>query len=126
MEENEYKRIIEINGIKVEVDLRTAKRVESFKVGDPVKFLRKEYNDTFKSCPGVIVGFDEFQNRPTIIVAYIDASYSKTDLQFAYINKDSKDQEIAPMQEFEKNISYTEIQKQFDMTDELKSKREEI
>ena len=110
----DYKRIVEINGIKVEVDLRTAKRIENFKVGDGVKLLAKEYTDTFKSHPGVIVGFDEFQNRPTIIVAFVKSDYSSTSLQFAYINKDSKDYELAPLQEFETKVSYAEIQKQFD------------
>lgn len=118
MEQQEnYKRIVEVNGIKVEVDLRTAKRVDSFKVGDAVKVLVKQYSDTFKSFSGVIVGFDEFQNRPTIVVAYIDSGYSSTELKFAYINKDSKDSkefEIAPLQEFETKISFQEILKQFD------------
>ena len=37
------KRIIEINGIKMEVDLRNAKRIDTFKVGDPVKVLDMTY-----------------------------------------------------------------------------------
>lgn len=111
---DENKRIIEINGIKVEVDLRTAKRVDSFKVGDAVKLLSKTYGDTFTSYPGVIVGFDEFQNRPTIVVAYVVSGYSSTELKFAYINKESKDFELAIMQDFETKISFNEIQKQFD------------
>lgn len=111
---DDYKKIIEINGIKVEIDLRTAKRIENFKVGDGVKLLTKEYSDTFKSHPGVIVGFDEFQNRPTIVVAYVKTDYSSTSLQFAYINKDSKDFELATLQEFETKVSYAEIQRQFD------------
>ncbi len=36
MEEN--KRIIEVAGVKMEIDLRTAKKIENFKVGDNVKF----------------------------------------------------------------------------------------
>lgn len=110
----EFKRIVEINGMKVEVDLRTAKKIEHFKVGDGVKLLAKEYSDTFKSHPGVIVGFDEFQNRPTIVVAYIKCGYSSTELTFAYINKDSKDFELAAIQDFETKVSFAEIQKQFD------------
>ena len=121
----DYKRIIEINGIKVEVDLRTAKRIENFKVGDAVKLLKKEYSDSFKSYPGVIVGFDEFKNRPTIVVAYISSTYSKTDLQFAYINADSKELEIAPMQDYETKLSFNEIQKQFDKQLEDKAKEME-
>ena len=38
----EEKRIVEIDGVKIEVDLRTAKRVDSYKVGDNVKILEKE------------------------------------------------------------------------------------
>ena len=34
-------RVIEINGIKVEVDLRTAKQINQYKVGDNVKLLIK-------------------------------------------------------------------------------------
>lgn len=111
---DEFKRVIEVNGVKVEIDLRTAKRVDSFKVGDAVKLLKKEYSDSFKSYPGVIVGFDEFQNRPTLIVAYVSHTYSETKLEFAYINKDSKELEIAPAQDFETKISSTEIEAQFD------------
>ena len=51
----ENKRIIEINGIKLEVDLTTAKRIDEFKVGDNVKVLRKSYNDTFEVLAGVIL-----------------------------------------------------------------------
>jgi hypothetical protein len=111
---DEFKKIIEINGIKIEVDLRTAKRIENYKVGDGVKLLVKEYGDTFKSYPGVIVGFDEFQNRPTIVVAYVVSSYSSVEMKFAYINKDSKDHELATLQDYETKLSFAEIQKKFD------------
>lgn len=100
--ENTYLRTVEINGVKIEVDLRTAKRVDSFKIGDAVKLLIKEYSDSYTSYPATIVGFDEFVNRPTIIVAYIKIGYSETSLHFAYINKDNNDKyEIAPANEFE-------------------------
>ena len=35
----EEKRLVEINGIKMEVDMRSARRVDTFKVGDNVKVL---------------------------------------------------------------------------------------
>ena len=31
------KRIIEINGVKLEVDMTTARRIDEFRVGDTVK-----------------------------------------------------------------------------------------
>ena len=91
------KRIIEIGGVKVEVDLRYATQVESYKVGDNVKVLVKEYSDSFKSYPGVIIGFDNFQVRPTIVICYLKTSYNKAEIVFLYLTKDSKDVEICSM-----------------------------
>lgn len=87
-------RIVEINGVKVEVDLRTAKRVDQFKIGDPCKVLVKDYSG-YKAHHGVIVSFDEFENLPTITVCYLDGGYSPG-LKFAYINSKTEDTEIAP------------------------------
>lgn len=120
----DFKRTVEVNGVKIEVDLRTAKVVENYKVGDPVKLLKKGYSNDFKSHPGVIVGFDEFKNRPTIIVAFLVSGYSSTSLEFAYLNKDSADFEIAPMQDFEKKISFDTVARQYDK--EIETKREEM
>jgi ribosomal protein L19 len=92
MEENI--RTIEINGVKFEVDLRHAKKIENFKIGDKVKILKKEYSDNYTSYHGVIVGFDNFESLPTIIIVYLKQDYSGVDLQFAYINSKSKDIEV--------------------------------
>lgn len=83
-------RTVEINGVKMEVDLRTAKRIDTLKVGSRVKVLVKQYGgDTFKTHPGVIVGFDDFINRPSITVAYLATDYSSSSIKFVAINKDS-------------------------------------
>lgn len=89
---SEEKRIIEINGIKMEIDLRTAtsRTVDTFCIGDKVKILLKEYGDSFRSYAGAIVGFDAFQQRPTIIVAYLAGGYSAAEIKFAYINADKQ------------------------------------
>ena len=88
--QTEHTRIVEINGIRVEVDLRTAKRVDSFRVGDPVKVLKKSYGDNYNTYPGIISGFDEFKELPTITVAYMNNG----NLEFAGINAKAKDIEI--------------------------------
>ena len=93
---SEATRIVEVGGIKVEIDLRDAKVIENYRVGDTVKILIKKYQDTYETYPGVIVGFDAFENRPTIIVAYVETSYSSAEVKMAYIHKDSKDTEIIP------------------------------
>lgn len=87
------KRIVEIQGIKMEIDTREVKTIESYKVGTLVKLLKKEYSD-YKSYPGVIVGFDEFKAHPTIIIAYLKAEYSSATIEFCYFNSESKDTEI--------------------------------
>lgn len=120
-------RVIEINGIKMEVDLRTVKQINSYKVGDKVRVLIKGYSD-WKTYSGIIVGFDNFVNRPTIVVAYID--YDK--LSFTYLNNDSKDVEIAPLVDnhitLEKssvlNTMNREITKKEAEVEDLKAKKE--
>ena len=87
--------VVEINGVKLEVDLRDAKVINNYKIGDSVKILVKEY-DSFKPYPGVIVGFDNFKTLPTIIVAYIKIQYNTAAISFAYINNESKDYELCP------------------------------
>lgn len=88
------KRIIEVNGMKLEVDLTQAKVVEQYKVGDCVKVLVKQYGNDYKSLPGVIIGFDNFKMLPTIVIVGLDLNYSQADLKFYYFNSLSKDLEI--------------------------------
>jgi hypothetical protein len=98
------KTIIEINGVKLEVDLRYAKKIEDFKIGDNIKLLLKQYED-YKSFPGVIVGFDQFKKLPTIIICYCDIQYySNAEIKFAYFNSESKDIEICHMGDHEKTL----------------------
>ena len=85
--------IIEINGMKLEVDLRQAKRIETLKVGSPVKVLVKGY-DGYKVHAGTVVGFEPFASLPTIIVAYLDIDYTSANLKFIHFNAQSKDIEI--------------------------------
>lgn len=82
--------IIEINGVKMEVDLRQAKIVhQNLRVGSKVKLLVKsDYGDP-GVYPGVIIGFDAFPSHPTIQVCYLKSSYSSTGLEFAAINAKS-------------------------------------
>ena len=125
------KQIIEVSGVKLEVDLREAKTVESYKVGDNVKVLVKEYGDKYKSYPGVIVGFDQFEKLPTIIIAYLEGSYDP-DLKFVYLNNQSEDVEIAHAQPEEILLKKEDVLAQFDRSiaedeskiKELKRKKE--
>ena len=86
-------KVIEINGVKLEVDLRTAKRVDQIRVGDRVKVLKKQYSD-YKVHHGVVIGFEPFDKLPTIIVACAIVEYSSAKMDFIYYNSQSKDIEI--------------------------------
>ncbi|MHC4294732.1 MAG: hypothetical protein ACYSTL_04025, partial [Planctomycetota bacterium] len=56
--EQDQIRVVEINGVKLEVDLRHAKVIDQFRVGDRVKVLKKKYEKVYESHPGAIIGFD--------------------------------------------------------------------
>ena len=94
------KTIIEINGIKMEVDLRNAKVIDNYKVGDTVKVLVKSYSG-YTSHVGMIVGFDEFKQLPTIVVAYLNIEYSTSAITFVYINSETKDTEICKINDWD-------------------------
>ncbi len=82
----EEKRIVEIDGVKIEVDLRTAKRIDTFCVGDNVKVLCKDY-DSYKVKPGIITDFANFKEKPTIVVAvFNEGSWSSSpNIEFIHI-----------------------------------------
>lgn len=91
---NEGMTVIEINGVKLEVDLRQARRIDNLKVGDRVKVLRKEPGySTFEVHHGMLIGFDEFKELPTLIVAYMKTGYDGG-LKFLFYNAKSVDTEI--------------------------------
>lgn len=130
--ENEFIREIEINGIKVEVDLRTCKRIDTFKIGDNVKVLKKQYGEEYNVYSGVIVDFVNFKERPALVVAYFDNSYSGVNIKFETITKDSKDIEIAPCLPHEMKLNKDRVVDKFDIeiaakereADELRQKKQ--
>lgn len=91
------KRIIEIGGVKMEVDLRQAKAIDAYRVGDKVKVLVKDYSNSWRSHPGVIIGFDNFVNQPAISLCYVKQGYSdEGQLCFVSLTADTKEIEICP------------------------------
>lgn len=121
------KHIVEIQGVKMEVDTRHAKVLhENLKVGSTVKILKKEYSDK-RVYPGIIIGFDNFKDLPTINVMYIEPSYPSSKLKFVAINEDTKDTQMVPDMDdtvLSEVFSQESIMKQFDS--EIEKKRQEI
>ena len=95
--DNEGKTVVEINGVKMEVDLRTARVVDTYRVGDTVKLLKKVYS-SYDVRPAVIIGFTAFQKLPTIELLSVTRS---GEVEFHAINTDTQDMEIAPMNKAE-------------------------
>jgi CRISPR/Cas system-associated exonuclease Cas4 (RecB family) len=90
-------KIIEINGVKFEVDARTAtlRQLDHIKIGSRVKVLIPGYSDSVEVHHGAVVGFEPFQNSPTIIIAYLKTSYgTAAEIKFLYFNSKSKEQII--------------------------------
>jgi hypothetical protein len=87
------KKIIEINGVKLEVDTRSATRIDEIRIGSRVKVLRKEYSN-YKVLHGVVIGFEPFTNLPTIIIAAALVEYTTAKIEFLYYNAELKDVEV--------------------------------
>lgn len=119
------KHIIEINGVKMEVDLRTAKRIEHLQIGSRVKCLVKGYGEEYKVMPGVIVGFEPFEKLPSIIVAYLDVDYSSANLRFKSYNAKCTDFEIvADIDQNSMEVSKQDVLAKIDR--EIEKKRMEL
>jgi len=125
--EDENKRIIEINGIKMEVDLRSAKRIDTFKVGDPVKVLDMTYS-TPQIRAGVIVGFAEFQSQPAIEVMVLTEDYNGIGFTFKTITQKKEGEKIAyeivQYNNYEKIFTQSNVISRFDR--EIDKKKLEI
>ena len=121
--ENENKRIIEVNGVKMEIDLRQAKVIDNYKVGDYVKILVKEYS-SYKSYIGNIIGFDNFEKNPTIVIAYLKNEYSTASIEFAYFNSASEGIEITTLNDWDIPLKKSTILEQFQK--EILKKEQEV
>lgn len=118
MENN--KRVIEINGIKLEVDLTTAKRIDEFKVGDNIKVLQ-DAKDVFA---GVIVDFVNFKELPTIQIAVFKQDYWGTKIDFINYNSRTENMEIMPCSEHELKLEKCRVVDKFNI--EINKKQSEV
>ena len=116
------KRIIEVNGLKMEVDLRHARIIENYKVGDYVKVLIKDYN-SYSSFIGCIIGFDNFEKTPTVVIAYLKTGYNTAHIEFLYYNSKSE-AEITCLNEWDIPVTKSEVISK--MNEEITKKQIEI
>lgn len=121
--EDAGKTIIEVNGVKLEVDLRYAKRVENIRIGDKVKVLTKVY-DGHKVNAGIVVGFEPFKELPTIVIAYVEHDWNKADVKFLHYNKASKDVDVVMSVDDDLGVDRDVVCKRFDQ--QIAAKQREI
>lgn len=118
--------IVEINGVKMEVDLRHAKVIhQNITVGSKVKLLEKGAYSGPVVYPGIVAGFEPFRDLPTIIVAYFKSDYQGSAVQFAYVNSKSADKwDLIPAVDDELPIAKGDALRHFDK--EIEKKHAEI
>ena len=117
------KQIVEINGVKFEVDMSTAQVISEYKIGDKINVLVKEYSSKVV-YPGIIVGFDNFKELPTIAIAYLKVEYSSASIKFVYFNSETVDIDIAPCRESDILFEKADVLSKMDL--EITKKEEEI
>lgn len=122
---DDNKRIIEINGVRLEVDMRSARRIDEFRVGDSVKVLDSR-NGKNEMKAGVITDFANFKELPTIIVAvYKGGDYwTKPTIEFITYNSETEGIEIVGVSAEEVIVSRETVVQKFD--DEIAKKRDEL
>lgn len=122
--------ILELNGLKLSVDLSQATRIDTIRVGDRVRLLEKPTytGGEVKLHHGIVAGFEPFPSQPTIVVAYLEYSYRDVEIKFAYLNaadpEVSKKWEVVPSTEdtlpLQKSDVLASLQRQ------INAKQEEI
>ena len=122
---SEENRVIEVNGVKLEVDMRYARRIDEFRVGDTVKVLDKR-NDKNEMRTGVITDFANFKELPTIMVAVYKSGdwWSAPTIEFIPYNSDTKDIEIVGVSAEEVMVSKDTIVDRFN--DNIMKKKAEL
>lgn len=106
---DDTKQIIEVNGVKLEVDMRHARRIEELRVGSRVKVLKKLYGDNIEVYPGIVVGFEPFPELPTIIIAYVKSEYNDVGLHTVSFNASTKDVQIVAAIDDDFSVSKDEV-----------------
>jgi hypothetical protein len=111
----ENKRIVEIDGVKLEVDLRTAKVVDRYRIGDPVRVLHPGTGYGTGIKPGVIIGFCEFDKNPAIEILELDSEYSGATFKLiTIVSGQDNPVQIAPYDRYSGLFSQTDIVTRFD------------
>lgn len=125
MEQEKQTQLVEINGVKLEVDMRYARRVDTLRLGTRVKVLKEDYSGP-KVYHGIVVGFEPFATLPTIVVAYCEDDWDKAEIKFLFFNEKAKKDKIDIVVAADEDFSFDKdvILARFDK--QIAAKRREI
>lgn len=126
---SETTRIIEVNGVKVEVDLRNATVIENYKVGDSVKVLQKEYSNSYKVNTAVVTDIfhrtlKDGTEEGAIQLLVVEEGYQDVDLKFIVYGEKTEDFSIGHFNKYEKRIPTEQLVSKFDKM--IEKKQDEI
>ena len=98
---------IEVKGQSFEVQTQAVVR-STIKIGDRLRILKKSTYSDPVVCDGIVIGFEPFKTLPSIVIAYIDDTYSNIDVKFLVWNDSTKDVEITVALDdpFKKNLDH--------------------
>lgn len=121
-------KIIEINGVKFEVDARSAtlRQLDHIKIGSRVKVLiAASYGDNMEVHHGAVVGFEPFEGSPTVIIAYLKTSYGNpAEIKFLYFTSKSKEKIIVSDENDKESLEASNIVQM--MEKEIAKKKNEV
>jgi hypothetical protein len=109
------REIVRFGNFEMDVEVTQVNRIESFKVGDAVKLLKKKgsYNQA-STMAGVIVGFDNFESSPAIVVLTMEQSYSDVNFSFITITSESEDYDMIHYSGYEQLFTRDNVMRIFD------------
>lgn len=120
------KTIIEVNGVKLEVDMRHARRIEELRIGSPVKLLAKGGYGGQKVHPGIVIGFEPFKDLPTILVAYLEEDWQAASVKVVSINSKQENFDMIAAVDPDFAVDRANITKRFDRQIEAKKREIEV
>lgn len=121
---SENTTVIEVNGVRLEVDMRYARRIEEIRIGSPVKLLAKNGYGGHKVYAGIVIGFEPFKDLPTILVAYIEDDFSKAEVKVVSINAKTENYDLVAAVDPDFSIDRESVLKKFER--QIAAKQREI
>ena len=109
------RNIVRVGNIEMDVAIKSMRSIQTFKVGDPVKLLKKAASySKQETMAGVIVSFDNYESSPAIVVLAMKGSYGDVDFQFITISEMGVDYDMIHYSGYEQLFTRDNVMRIFD------------